>query len=197
MIGSFHTLSTEYRYLNANAPSGEFQVFLPREQDHEYDVDHYQDKFYISTNWEAQNFRLMETPVTDTRKESWREIIPHRDDVLLGSFEIFADFLVVSERKDALRQIRVVPWDDSEEHYLDFGEPAYSASITSFGSDVLNPELDTPILRYNYSSMTTPSSVYDYDMPMEPLEFVEGFREASEVMEDVKVLASREFRPRG
>ncbi len=164
MIGSFHTLSTEYRYLNANDPSGEFQVFLPRERDHEYDVDHYHDKFYISTNWEAQNFRLMETPVTDTRKESWREIIPHRDDVLLGSFEIFADFLVVSERKDALRQIRVVPWDDSEEHYLDFGEPAYSASITSFGSDVLNPEFDTPILRYNYSSMTTPSSVYDYNM---------------------------------
>ena len=158
MIGSFHTLSSEYRYWNANDPFGEFQVFLPREPDHEYDVDHYQDKFYIRTNWGAQNFRLMETPVTDTRKESWQEVIPHRDDVLLDGFEIFADFLVVSERKEGLRQIRVMRWDGSGKHYLEFGEPTYWAGIG------VNHEYDTPLLRYNYSSMTTPRSVYNYDM---------------------------------
>jgi oligopeptidase B len=158
MIGSQQTLSSEFRYLEATDPTGEFTIFAPRERDHEYDVDHFEDKFYIRTNYEAENFRLMETPVTDTRKQAWSELIPHREDVLLSGFEIFAGHLVLAERSEGLVRLRIIPWDGTEEHYLDFGEPAYWAGIGT------NPNFDTPILRYNYTSMTTPSSVIDYDM---------------------------------
>jgi oligopeptidase B len=158
MIRSSHTLSTEMRYLDAGNPAGEFTVFQPRERDHEYSIDHYGDFFYIRTNHEAKNFRLMKTSVTRTGKKHWNEVIPHRDDVLLEGFEIFKDYLVVEERKNGLRQLRVRPWSGEDEHYIDFGEPAYLA----FARD--NHEFDTPVLRYQYESMTTPDSIYDYDM---------------------------------
>jgi len=127
MIGSNQTLSSEYRYLDASNPNGKFKVFLKRERDHEYDVDHFKDKFYVRTNLNAKNFRLMETPITNTSKNNWKEVIPHRDDVLFNGFEIFTDHLVLSERKNGLAQLRVMPWDGSKEHYLDFGEPTYLA----------------------------------------------------------------------
>ncbi len=158
MIGSRHTLSSEYRYLDADTPTGAFTVFLPREEEHEYDVDHYGDHFYVQTNWRAKNFRLMRTPVTRTAKRNWENVIPHRDDVLFEGFEIFNDYLVVRERQDGLVQLQVRRWDGSSEHYLDFGEPAYAARIS------INPEFDTKLVRYSYSSMTTPNSTYDYDM---------------------------------
>ncbi len=158
IIGSSQTLSNEYRYLDANDPGGEFAVFLPRERNHEHSIDHYQDHFYVRTNDGAENFRLMRTPVDDTRRSAWTEVIAHRDDVLLGSFEIFADYLVVSERKDGLPQLRIMPWEGEGEHYLDFGEPTYWAGIGT------NYNFDTDVLRYNYTSMTTPYSVYDYGM---------------------------------
>lgn len=158
MIASRHTLSDEYRYVSADEPTGAFAVVHPRERDLEYSVDHYQNKFYIRTNWNAKNFRLMAAPVTATTKEHWTEVIPHRDDVLLTDIDIFKDHLVVSERKDGLRQIRIRPWSGDTEHYLRFPEPAYLA----YTSD--NHEFDTPLLRYVYTSMTTPRSVFDYDM---------------------------------
>ncbi len=158
MIASVHTLSSEYRFLDADNPSGEFKVVQPRERDHEYSVDHYQDKFYILTNLDAKNFRLMETPVDKTTEENWKEVIPHRDDVLLEGFEIFKNYLVLSERKGGLTQIRVIKWSDKSEHYLDFGEEAYLAYIST------NPDFDTDLLRYGYTSLTTPRSTYDYDM---------------------------------
>ncbi len=158
MIGSSQTLSTEYRYLDANDPMGEFTVVHSREQDHKYYVDHFEDKFLIRTNLDAQNFRLMETLVNDTRVDAWQEVIPHRVDVLLQGIEVFEHHLVVSERRDGLTQLRVIPWDGSEEHYLDFGEPAYRAGFDQ------NVDLNSTVLRYSYSSMTTPNSVYDYDL---------------------------------
>ena len=158
IIGSTQTLSAEYRYLDANDPTGSFALIEPRGENHEYSVDHYGNYFYLRTNWEAQNFRLMRTPLVATERRHWEEVIPHRDDVFLSSFEIFKDHLVVSERKDGLIQMRVRPWDGSDEHYLDFGEPAYLAYIST------NPEFDTQILRYGYTSMTTPNSTFDYDM---------------------------------
>jgi oligopeptidase B len=158
IIASSQTLSDEYRYLDATDPAGEFQVFLDRQREHEHSIDHYKEHFYIRTNDDAENFRLMRTPVTDTRREAWEQIIPHRDDVLLGRFEIFADYLVLSERKDGLPQLRIMPWEADGEHYLDFGEPTYWAVIGT------NPNFDTKVLRYNYMSMTTPFSVYDYQM---------------------------------
>jgi oligopeptidase B len=158
MIGSSQTLSTEYRFLDASRPQDAFQVFLPRRRDHEYHLDHYQDHFYIRTNHQAKNFRLLKTPVAQTAQQHWTEVIPHRDDVLLEDIEIFKDHLVAAERKNGLIQLRILPWTGSGEHYIDFGEPAYAAFPTA------NFEFDTPVVRYSYSSMTTPPSVYDYDM---------------------------------
>ncbi|HMB94014.1 MAG TPA: S9 family peptidase, partial [Rhodothermales bacterium] len=158
LIGSQQTLSSEYRYLSADDPAGSFQIIQPREDNHEYNVDHYGDHFYIRTNDSAQNFRLVKTPVTATEKANWEEVIPHRTDVLLENFEMFKDYLVLSERQDGLIRLRVRPWDGSGEHYIDFGEPAYLAYVET------NPEFDTPVLRYGYTSMTTPNSVYDYHM---------------------------------
>ncbi|MEW6368339.1 MAG: S9 family peptidase [Acidobacteriota bacterium] len=158
MISCWHTLANEYRYVDADKPEDEFKVFLPRERGHEYSVDHYGDRFYIRTNYHAKNFRLMSTPVSATGRENWKEVIPHRDDVYLEDMEIFRDYLVVSEWKGALTHLRVIPWAGGGEHYIDFGEPAYAAFIAR------NPVFDTTTLRYVYTSMTTPSSTYDYDM---------------------------------
>ena len=158
MIASSQSLSNEYRFLDAETPTGSFTVLQPRERDHEYDVDHYQDNFYVRTNLNAKNFRLMKTPVARTTKKNWVEVIPHRDDVLLQGFEIFKDNLVVVERKEGLIQMRIRPWSGAAEHYLDFGEPAYLAYVST------NYEFDTPLLRYGYTSLTTPNSVYDYNM---------------------------------
>jgi len=157
-IASESTLSTEYRLLDADEPEGTFQVVQPREPDHEYQVEHFQDKLYIRTNAEAKNFRLMEAPLSQPAKANWTEVIPHRDDILFEGFEIFNDFLVVEERRAGLTQIRIVHWPDKAEHNLDFGEPTYWASLG------VNPEFDTDWLRYNYSSLTTPNSTYDYNM---------------------------------
>jgi oligopeptidase B len=158
VIGSMQTLSSEYRFLDADNPDGEFAVIQPRERDHEYSVEHFQDKFYIRTNLDAKNFRLMETSVDRTTKENWNEVIAHREDVLLEGFAIFNDFLVLNERINGLRQLRVIKWADKSEHYLDFGEEAYVAVIDN------NPEFDTTLLRYGYTSLTTPGSIFDYDM---------------------------------
>jgi oligopeptidase B len=158
MIVSSQTLSTEYRYLDANEPNGKFQVFMPRQRDHEYRVDHYKGHFYIRTNLQAKNFRLVKTSVGRTGMKHWQEVIPHRVNVLLEGFEIFKNHLVVEERKEGLIQLRIRPWSGAQEHYLDFGEPAYLAYPSA------NYEFDTPLLRYTYMSMTTPRSVYDYNM---------------------------------
>ena len=157
-IGCEQTMASEYRFVDANQPSSEFKVLQKRQRGHEYDVDHFGDQFYIRTNDQAKNFRLMKTPVRKTTMDNWTEVIGHRDDVYLQSFEIFKDYLVVTERKEGLRELRVMPWDGSDEHYLDFGEPAYLAYPTD------NYDFDTPVLRYHYESMTTPGSVFDYDM---------------------------------
>ncbi|HEY7317970.1 MAG TPA: S9 family peptidase [Candidatus Binatia bacterium] len=158
MIVSSHTLSQEYRYLEADDPAGIFKVFLPRQRDHEYHVDHYQDRFLIRTNDQAKNFRLMMTPVDKTERDYWQEIISHRQDVFLGDFELFKDFLVLEERKRGLNQLRVMPWSGGGEHYLEFDEPAYRVHLG------MNFEFDTTALRFEYTSMKTPQSIYDYNM---------------------------------
>lgn len=158
MIGSWQTLSTEYRVLDANTPDGEWKVVQPRERDHEYSVEHYGDKFYIITNLNAKNFRLMECPVDKTTKENWKEVIPHRSDVLLEGIDIFKNYYVISERKNGLTQLRIVKWADNSEYYLPFQDQAYLAYTS------VNPEFDTDVVRYGYTSLTTPNSTYDYNM---------------------------------
>lgn len=158
MIGSGSTLSDEYRFLDADNPEGEFTILQARERELEYSVGHFGDKFYIRTNLDAKNFRLMKTLVTATSKDNWEEVIPHREDVLLTDLELFNDYLVVSERKDGLLHIRIIEWEDSREHFVDFGEEVYVARIA------YNPQFDTKMLRYTYASLTTPNSTFDYHM---------------------------------
>ncbi|MFO7609882.1 MAG: S9 family peptidase [Candidatus Krumholzibacteriia bacterium] len=158
MIASTQTLSSEYRLLEADTPTGEFRVFQPRQRDLEYDVDHQGDRFVIRTNLFARNFRLMECPPDRTWLANWRELVPNREDVLLEDVEVFADWLVLTERYDGLSHLRVVPMDGGPDHTLDFGEPTWSVWSE------LNPQLDTDVLRYGYTSLTTPRSTYTYDM---------------------------------
>ncbi|HEX9829121.1 MAG TPA: prolyl oligopeptidase family serine peptidase, partial [Bacteroidota bacterium] len=123
-----------------------------------YTADHFGGHFFMRTNMGAKNFRLMKTPLAKTTKENWQEVVPHRADVLLTGFQIFKDHLVLGERKGGLTQLRVMPWTGTGEHYLQFEEPAYAASFST------NLDFETRLVRYTYSSLTTPQSVYDYDM---------------------------------
>lgn len=158
MIVSYHTLSTECRFLDANNVEGEWKIVQSRERNLEYSVDHFEDHFYILTNHKAKNFRLMKTSINATEKEHWKEIIAHRPNVFLEGIDIFKDYLVVSERKDGLQQLRVIKWGDQSEHYISFNDPTYS--VYTYG----NPEFDTQLLRFSYTSLTTPNTVYDYDL---------------------------------
>ena len=160
MIQSSQTMATEYSYIRADQPDAPFTVIFPRERGHEYYANHFGDYFYILSNDHAKNFRLMRTPVARPGRDNWQEVIPHRADVLLEDFEFFKDYLVLTERKDGLVQLRVRPWTGGgqNEYYLDFSDPAYLAYVST------NLEFDTRVLRYGYTSLTTPSSTYDYDM---------------------------------
>lgn len=158
VIASSATMSSEYLILDADKPEGKFEVFQPRIKDVLYDVDHQGDKFLIVTNKDALNFRLMETPVGKTGVDNWKEVIPNRSDVLLEGIDVFKDYLVITERKNGLLQLRIRNINTNSEHYVDFGEPAYTAYAGS------NPEYNSSNLRYIYTSLTTPSSVYDYGM---------------------------------
>ena len=158
MIASYSTVSNEWRYLDANTPNGEWNIIQPRERNLEYSCSHYGDHFYITTNRDAKNFKLVRTPIHATTYENWEDVLPHRDATLLEGVDIFKDYLVVSERTEGLNQIRVKRWDDAEDYYIQFPDPAYSAYVGA------NPDFDTKQLRYGYNSMTTPSSVFEMDM---------------------------------
>ena len=159
IIGSFSTLSSEYRFLDADTPNKAFTVLQAREHDLEYSISHYQDNFYILTNKDdAKNFKLMKTSVAKTQKENWVDVIPHRDDTLLEGVSVFKDYLVLEERTNGLNKIRIKRWDDTKDYDLPINEETYSISVSS------NPEFDTDILRYGYSSFTTPNSVIDFNM---------------------------------
>jgi len=158
IIGSYQTMSNEYQFLDANTPDGEWTIIQPRERGLEYSVDHFGDDFYIVTNQDAKNFKLVKAPVSKPGKENWEDLIAHRPDVLLEGLDIFKDFLVVTERDKGLRKLRIMPWNGSPEHYIEFNDPTYRVSTSS------NPEFDTDVVRYNYMSMTTPNSTIDYNM---------------------------------
>jgi oligopeptidase B len=159
VIGSESTMTTEYRILNSETPDAEFKVFQPRVRGLEYSISHFGDSFYILTNKDkATNFKLMKTPENATEKKHWKEVIAHRDDVLLEDIEIFSNYLVVEERSNGLNHIRILPWSGEGEYYLPFGSETYNAYTTT------NVDFDTDILRYSYQSLATPSSVIDFNM---------------------------------
>lgn len=158
-IISESTLSSEVRFLNADNPYSDFKLFQERQNNLLYGIGHYDNHFYILTNADdAINFKIMKTPVDKTEKENWVEIMPHRSDVLIEDFDIFSKYLVIEERQNGLVKIRIKTWDGKEDYYIDFGEPAYTAYTAS------NPDFDSHLLRYGYNSMTTPNSLYDFDM---------------------------------
>ncbi|WP_281336321.1 S9 family peptidase [Flavobacterium eburneipallidum] len=158
-IESGSTLTTEYQILEADNPDGKFRMFQKRVRGLEYSINHYGDSFYIMTNKdEATNFKLMKTLETATTKENWTEVIPHREDVLLEDIEIFKDFLVLEERCNGLNKIRIMPWKGEGEYYLPFESETYTAYTST------NVDFDTDVLRYSYQSMTTPSSIIDFNM---------------------------------
>ncbi len=158
IIGSYHTSSNEYRYIDANKPESDFVIIQRREKNLEYSVYHYKEYFYILTNYEAKNFRLMRTFVSTPKKENWEEVIAHKKDVLIEGIDIFEDYLVVEERQNGLTQIKVINWKNKKEYYIDFDDPAYTVSTFA------NVEFNTSILRFYYTSLTTPNSVFDFNM---------------------------------
>lgn len=159
IIGSSSTLTTEYRFLDADHPEGEFKVVQPRIRGVEYSISHYDDDFYILTNKDgATNFKLMKTPVSATGEENWVDVIEHKEDVLLEDIDLFKEYLVVSERSEGLNKIRVMRWDEAESYFLPFDNETYTAYTGT------NPDFDTNILRYTYNSLTTPTQVVDFNM---------------------------------
>jgi oligopeptidase B len=151
-------ITSEVHYLDANNPTSSFQLIHPRQQGMEYKVEHHTDYFYIVTNEEAINFKLVKTPVASPSKVNWQMVIPHRDEVMLSGVNAFADYLVISERKAGLPILRVQKLSTAEEHTITFPEPTYSMSVGS------NPEFNTATLRFNYTSLITPYSVFDYNI---------------------------------
>ncbi len=176
MIGSFATLSNEYRYLDANNPNGDFILFDKRERKLEYSINHYQDHWYILTNKDnAYNFKLMQCSLRQTQNSDWQEFIPHDESSLISNIEIFKDYLVINQRIGGISKIRVMPWDDvNNSHFIDFNEETYFATSST------NPEFDTEVLRIFFSSLTTPATTYDYNMQNRNMEM----RKRQEVVGD-------------
>ena len=155
-LGSITT--TEVRYLKADLPKDNFKVIHPRQHGMEYYVAHHGDKFYIMTNDGAKNFKLMEVSVTDPSKKNWKEVIPHRDSVKIDGMDVFRNHLVVYERERGLKKLRISDLINNQVHYVDFPEPVYTFWRNR------NPDFNTNLLRFTYTSLVTPKSVFDYNM---------------------------------
>jgi oligopeptidase B len=150
--------SSEVHFVRADRPTEPFRVIEPRRKDVLYNVSHQNNRFLIRTNQGATNFKLMETPVSNPRAASWKTVVPHRENTLLDGFDVFRNHLVLYERRDALRQIRIRELASGQEHEIEFDEPVYTVSGGG------NADYESSQLRFNYTSLVTPQSVYDYDM---------------------------------
>ncbi len=156
-IGAESTTSSEWRYAPAKAEELEFKVFLPRAPDHEYQIEHHGDRFLVRTNWNAENFRIMSAPLgAEQDRSRWEDVIAHDAVTFIHDFEVFDDFMAVSERADGLRKLRVWHWDGRSYH-IAADDPTYTMHLSA------NPEMDTHVLRYAYTSLTTPLSIYAHD----------------------------------
>ena len=157
-LASFAKTSREYRYLPADQPAAALKVIVPREEGHEYDVDHYQGQFYITTNKGAKNFKVVTAPMSDPSEKGWNTFIAHNPAVKIESLAFFKRHLVVSERERGLNYLRVIDMSAKTSHRIETEEPDYAMFLSS------NPEFDTTAIRYSYQSMVTPSTVYEYDL---------------------------------
>jgi len=150
--------STEVRYIPAGQPNAEWKIILPRQADHEYDVDHNGDLFYIRTNKGAKNFRVVTAPISDPSEKNWKEFVAHRPDTKVADIDLFADDAVLSEWENGLQQLEVIDLKSKQRRRVQFPEPVYAAFVS------VNFEFKTNLLRYNYQSLVSPSSVFDYNM---------------------------------
>jgi oligopeptidase B len=157
-LGAESKTSNEFRYLPANQPTGEFKVILPREEDHEYSVEHYNNLFYIRTKKNAKNFRVVTTPVGDTQEKNWTTFIAHNPNIKIDGVSFFADHCVVSEKEGGLNQLRIINMKTKASHRISTPEPDYSLYLN------VNADFNTSTLRIGYQSMVTPFSIFDYDM---------------------------------
>ena len=157
-LGSYAKTSTEFRYLPADAPAAPLKVILPREREHEYDVDHYRGRFYITTNKQAKNFRVVTAPIADPSEKNWTPFIDHNPAIKINGLAFFANHIVVAEREGGLTELRVIDANTKQSHRIATDEPDFALSLAG------NPEFDTKTVRFNYQSMVTPSSVYEYDL---------------------------------
>jgi oligopeptidase B len=158
------TVSSEWQYAHADDPELKFKTFLPHERDHEYQLEHVGDAFIIRTNWQARNFRLMRVPIgREADRADWRDVVAHRDDTFIEDFDVFNGFLAISVRTGGLAKISIALWasdamQGGAEFFIASDEAAYATSLS------VNPELDTDLVRYAYSSLTTPTTIYDYNI---------------------------------
>jgi oligopeptidase B len=157
-INSESFTSSDTRYLPANQPGGEWRVLLPRAPDVVYSAEHQGDDFLIRTNDAAINFKLVRAPVSDPSRANWTEVVPARDSVLLEDLDVFRNHAALYERGNAVRRVRVLDFQSGATYEVDFPE-----EISTF-QEAANPEYDTDVVRFTYASLTTPPSVYDFDM---------------------------------
>ncbi len=190
MVGAFSKTSTEFRFIPANNPNAVWKTIVARQADHEYDVEHRGDLFYIRTNKGAKNFRVVTAPVSDPSEQNWKEFVAHRPAVKVDGVDLFKDHAVLSEWENGLQQIEVIDFKTNKRHRIQFPEPVYAAGLST------NREFDTKVLRYNYQSLVTPSSVFDYDMDtgqatlLKQIEVPGGFDKANYKSERVFATAS-------
>lgn len=189
-IGSFSKTSTEFRYIPADTPTAEPKLILARQPDREYDVNHRDGKFYIRTNKNARNFRIVTAPVSDPSENQWSEFLPHRPGIKIEEIALFANHAVVSEWQGGLQRLRVVDLKSKNSYEIEFPDPVYAAELD------INREFDTNKVRYNYQSLTTPNSVFEYDMTtrrstlLKETEVPGGFDKNNYVSERVHATAS-------
>lgn len=183
MIYSGATTSSETLLLSADEPKGVFKVFQPRIKDVLYDVTPLEDKFLITTNKDALNFKVMETPLNKTGVENWKDFIPHRKDVLMEGISEFKNYLVFSERQNGLSQLVILDRKTNKKEFLKFDEPTYTVYPSG------NPEYNTDNFRFGYTSMITPSSQYEQDLKtgkrtlLKQQEILGGYNKADYVTE--------------
>ncbi len=158
LMSATSNVTSEIRYLRADNPFGEFRIIHPRQRNMEYSVDHRGDKFFIFTNDNARNFKLMEAPVTDPTRANWKEVLPYDDNIKIDTIFAFKNYLVILEREKGLQRILILNPDTKESHFIEFPEPTYAIYTMA------NREFNTDIYRFTYTSMVTPASIYDYDM---------------------------------
>ena len=151
--------ATEVRYARADDPALDFRLMLAKEDGHEYFPEHFAGRWIIRSNWQAPNFRMVEAPVgSKADRETWRELMAHRVDASIEDFSVFDRFMAVNERSGGLLKVRIRPWSGEGDSFISSDEPAFTAELGA------NFELDTDLVRYTYTSLTTPLSTYDYDV---------------------------------